>query len=122
MKHMQQPKAITPNSIMPPYPHLLTQKTDFAGLQRHVDGLAMLGVPYGAAVTEKRAAGMAREQARTIAEGLAAEGGPAGLEDREITALVAYHGMGIERIAMLKHGVNDLRLFFENDLRFLRQF
>jgi phenylalanyl-tRNA synthetase alpha subunit len=30
--------------------------------------------------------------------------------------------MGIERIAMLKYGVNDLRLFFENDLRFLRQF
>jgi phenylalanyl-tRNA synthetase alpha chain len=31
-------------------------------------------------------------------------------------------GMGIERIAMLKHGVSDLRLFFENDLRFLEQF
>ncbi|MDT8440824.1 MAG: phenylalanine--tRNA ligase subunit alpha [Desulfuromonadales bacterium] len=31
-------------------------------------------------------------------------------------------GMGIERIAMLKYGVNDLRLFYENDLRFLRQF
>jgi phenylalanyl-tRNA synthetase alpha chain len=30
--------------------------------------------------------------------------------------------MGLERIAMLKYGVNDLRLFFENDLRFLRQF
>ncbi len=31
-------------------------------------------------------------------------------------------GMGIDRIAMLRYGVNDLRLFFENDLRFLRQF
>jgi phenylalanyl-tRNA synthetase alpha chain len=31
-------------------------------------------------------------------------------------------GMGVERIAMLKYGVNDLRLFFENDIRFLRQF
>jgi phenylalanyl-tRNA synthetase alpha chain len=31
-------------------------------------------------------------------------------------------GMGIERIAMLKYGINDIRLFFENDLRFLRQF
>jgi len=31
-------------------------------------------------------------------------------------------GMGLERIAMLKYGVNDLRLFFENDVRFLRQF
>ncbi len=31
-------------------------------------------------------------------------------------------GMGIERIAMLKYGVNDLRLFYENDIRFLKQF
>jgi len=31
-------------------------------------------------------------------------------------------GMGIERIAMLKYGINDLRLFFENDVRFLKQF
>ena len=31
-------------------------------------------------------------------------------------------GMGIERIAMLKHGVTDLRLFYDNDLRFLEQF
>ncbi len=31
-------------------------------------------------------------------------------------------GMGIERIAMLKYGIKDLRLFFENDLRFLKQF
>ena len=31
-------------------------------------------------------------------------------------------GMGLDRLAMLKYGVNDLRLFFENDLRFLRQF
>ncbi len=31
-------------------------------------------------------------------------------------------GLGIERLAMLRYGVNDLRLFFENDLRFLKQF
>ena len=31
-------------------------------------------------------------------------------------------GMGIERLAMLRYGVNDIRLYFENDLRFLRQF
>lgn len=31
-------------------------------------------------------------------------------------------GMGVERLAMLRYGVNDLRLFFENDVRFLRQF
>jgi phenylalanyl-tRNA synthetase alpha chain len=31
-------------------------------------------------------------------------------------------GMGVERICMLKHGINDIRIFFENDLRFLKQF
>lgn len=31
-------------------------------------------------------------------------------------------GLGVERIAMLKYGIKDIRLFFENDLRFLRQF
>jgi len=31
-------------------------------------------------------------------------------------------GMGVERLTMLRYGVNDLRLFFENDLQFLKQF
>lgn len=55
----------------------------------------------------------------------------AGMTDPNVYGFVGYDpeiytgfafGMGIERIAMLRHGVNDLRLFFENDLRFLRQF
>ena len=31
-------------------------------------------------------------------------------------------GMGIERIAMLKYGIDDIQLFFRNDMRFLKQF
>lgn len=31
-------------------------------------------------------------------------------------------GMGVERLVMLKHGIDDLRLLYENDLRFLSQF
>ena len=31
-------------------------------------------------------------------------------------------GLGLERIAMLKFGISDIRLFFENDMRFLEQF
>ncbi|MDR1778591.1 MAG: phenylalanine--tRNA ligase subunit alpha [Clostridiales Family XIII bacterium] len=31
-------------------------------------------------------------------------------------------GLGVERIAMLKHGIDDIRLFYENDMRFIRQF
>jgi phenylalanyl-tRNA synthetase alpha chain len=31
-------------------------------------------------------------------------------------------GIGVERIAMLKHGIDDIRLFYNNDIRFLGQF
>ena len=55
----------------------------------------------------------------------------AGMVDPEVYRHVHYDpetisgfafGMGIERIAMLKYGINDMRLLFENDLRFLTQF
>ena len=43
-----------------------------------------------------------------------------GYDPEEVTGWA--FGMGIERIAMLKYGVDDIRLFFENDIRFLKQF
>ena len=43
-----------------------------------------------------------------------------GIDSKRYTGFA--FGMGVERIAMLKYGVKDLRLYFENDLRFLRQF
>ncbi len=44
----------------------------------------------------------------------------AGYNSEKLTGFA--FGMGVERIAMLKYGINDIRLFFENDLRFLSQF
>ena len=55
----------------------------------------------------------------------------AGMVDPEVFRYVNYDpevysgfafGMGIERIAMLKYGIDDIQLFFRNDIRFLRQF
>ena len=43
-----------------------------------------------------------------------------GIDSREYTGYA--FGMGVERLAMLRYGVRDLRTFFDNDLRFLRQF
>lgn len=43
-----------------------------------------------------------------------------GIDSQEYTGFA--FGMGIERITMLRYGINDLRLFTENDVRFLRQF
>jgi len=44
----------------------------------------------------------------------------AGVDPEEFTGYA--FGMGVERLAMMRYGVSDLRTFFENDLRFLRQF
>ncbi len=55
----------------------------------------------------------------------------AGMVDPNVFEAVGYDperytgfafGMGVDRIAMLKHGINDIRLFLDNDLRFLQQF
>lgn len=43
-----------------------------------------------------------------------------GIDSKKYTGFA--FGMGVERIAMLKFGINDLRMFFENDVRFLEQF
>ena len=43
-----------------------------------------------------------------------------GIDSRKYSGFA--FGMGVERIAMLRYGINDIRLFFENDLRFLTQF
>jgi phenylalanyl-tRNA synthetase alpha chain len=54
-----------------------------------------------------------------------------GMVDPEVYRFVDYDpevysgfafGMGIERIAMLKYGIDDIQLFFKNDMRFLMQF
>ncbi|MBL4608098.1 MAG: phenylalanine--tRNA ligase subunit alpha [Pseudomonadales bacterium] len=44
----------------------------------------------------------------------------AGIDSEQYTGLA--FGMGVDRLSMLRYGINDLRLFFENDLSFLRQF
>lgn len=55
----------------------------------------------------------------------------AGMVDPEVFNACGYDsekyrgfafGLGVERIAMLRYGIPDIRLFYENDLRFLRQF
>jgi cytochrome c oxidase cbb3-type subunit I/II len=88
VRHMADPRAITPQSIMPAYPHLLTDDLDFPQIQRSVDAMAMLGVPYGQALLH--AQDMAHAQAATLAQGIVSQGGPRGLEGKQIVALIAY--------------------------------
>jgi cytochrome c oxidase cbb3-type subunit I/II len=89
VRHMDDPLSTTPQSIMPPYPWLLRRPLDLDAIRASVAAQVRLGVPY----TDEEvrdAAGLVRDQARGIAEEIAQQGGPGGLETREIVALVAY--------------------------------
>jgi cytochrome c oxidase cbb3-type subunit I/II len=88
VRHFENPRAVTAKSIMPAYAHFLTKSIDFEQIQSRVDAMAMVGVPYGDALN--KAPAMAREQAKTIAAAIVEQGGPQGLEDKQIVAIVAY--------------------------------
>jgi cytochrome c oxidase cbb3-type subunit I/II len=88
VRHMQDPRSTTPQSIMPAYGWLFTDDLDYGGIQARVDAMAMLGVPYGNAVL--RAENLARAQAAEISSKVKAQGGPAGLEQKKIIAMIAY--------------------------------
>jgi cytochrome c oxidase cbb3-type subunit I/II len=89
-QHFNNPRDIKQQSIMPRYGWLLEQKTDFATIGDRVRAMAMLGVPYGEAVKPGKAEAMAREQARAVAAEIERQGGPPGMEDRKVVALIAY--------------------------------
>ncbi len=90
VKHLEDPRQLVQQSIMPGYPHLLSDPIDFDGVQARVNAMAMLGVPYGEAVKPGHASQMAREQAAGIAAELEGQGGYSGLAEKKVLALVAY--------------------------------
>jgi cytochrome c oxidase cbb3-type subunit I/II len=90
-RHFELPGSTSPGSVMPPYPHLLHDSVDYAAVQKRIEALAMLGVPYGKTILTGSGAGeAARRQAEEFSKRLAAEGGPSLPADREIFALIAY--------------------------------
>ncbi len=90
VRHFKNPRDLNANSIMPAYEHLLEQSLDFEGIQRRVDVMAMLGVPYGENVKNGKAVEAARAQAKQIADDLVKQGGFEGMGDKKVIALVAY--------------------------------
>jgi cytochrome c oxidase cbb3-type subunit I/II len=86
--HFTNPRDIVNGSLMPAYPHFAKASIPWDAIQTRVTVMAMLGVPYGKAVTE--AIPMAKAQAASIAADVEKNGGPANLQDREIVAMVAY--------------------------------
>jgi cytochrome c oxidase cbb3-type subunit I/II len=88
-RHFEAPRSVSPGTVMPTYTHFLTDTVPFAKLQRRVDVMAMLGVPYDANALA-HAGDLARTQGEQIAAALLAEGGPKVPADREVIAIIAY--------------------------------
>lgn len=89
VRHMENPRATSPRSLMPPYDWLLTDALDLSDLQTKLRRLHTLGVPYSETEIENAVA-LAQAQAAEIARAVVDQGGPQGLEDKEIAALVAF--------------------------------
>jgi cbb3-type cytochrome c oxidase subunit II len=89
LRHMEDPRSTSPNSIMPPYPWLLTKEARLDNLPAKLRALQRLGTPYTDEEVQNAEA-IAREQAAHIAAELVEQGGPEGLESKEIIALIAY--------------------------------
>ncbi len=89
LRHMLDPREVTPNSIMPAYPWLLRKKTDFLSLRKKFSVLQNLGVPYS---TEEVANAdlQAVKDAKHLAKQLMDQGAPADLTEYEIVPLIAY--------------------------------
>jgi cytochrome c oxidase cbb3-type subunit I/II len=89
LRHFENPRTTSPGSVMPSYAHLLEDTIDWDVVQKRVDVMAMLGVPYDATALANAEA-LAHDQARALAAKLTAQGGPGGLEDKDVIALIAY--------------------------------
>ena len=89
VRHMENPRSTSPQSIMPPYSHLLTDRLDLSGLSARVRANRRVGIPYTEADVAD-AARIAQVQADSVAARVERQGGPARLEHREIDAVVAY--------------------------------
>ena len=89
VRHFENPRSVTPQSIMPSFSWLLTNPLDFDVIPRHVEAQQMVGVPYTDA--DIRNAGLAaKTQAASVAKDIADQGGPKNLADKQVVALIAY--------------------------------
>ncbi|QQS36841.1 MAG: cytochrome-c oxidase, cbb3-type subunit I [Ignavibacteriales bacterium] len=86
--HMENPRSMSPGSLMPPYPWLLENSLDVSNLESKINVMRSLGVPYADGY-ENQALSDLNSQAEIIALDLQKSGVPAE-PDKEIIALIAY--------------------------------
>lgn len=88
-RHMYDPRAESPGSIMPAYPWLINKTLDVSSLEAKISAMRTLGVPYPEGY-EKQALADLKTQAERIAGELKADGIRNAQNDKEIIALIAY--------------------------------
>jgi len=88
LRHMEDPRAIVANSIMPPYAWLLERDLDYGDIHHKLDAMTKLGVPYSKEDIQNAKADL-EAQAKTIGDDLA-QAGVDGMHQKEIVALIAY--------------------------------
>jgi cytochrome c oxidase cbb3-type subunit I/II len=86
--HMNEPGTMSPGSIMPNYPWLITNTIDYTDLDKKIEAMKAVGVPYEEGYSQK-AQGEAEKQAQTIVKSLKSEGVDVA-PDKEIVAMIAY--------------------------------
>jgi len=88
-RHMMDPRSTSPGSIMPAYPWLFKEKTDFGVLKKKLSVMNALGVPYTDEEIEN-APNAAIEQAKAITQVLQESGVSESVHNKQIVALIAY--------------------------------
>jgi cytochrome c oxidase cbb3-type subunit I/II len=89
LRHFENPRTTSPGSVMPSYTHLLDNDIDWDVIQKRVDAMAMLGVPYDAQALSG-AESLAHRQSAELAMKLRNLGGPGDMQDKDVIALIAY--------------------------------
>jgi cytochrome c oxidase cbb3-type subunit I/II len=89
LRHLENPRSTSIGSVMPSYPHLLSDDIPWEVIQPRVNVMAMLDVPYDAEALA-HADSLAMQQADAVAKTLVAAGGPRGMATKEVIALIAY--------------------------------
>jgi cytochrome c oxidase cbb3-type subunit I/II len=86
--HMENPRSMSPGSLMPPYPWLLENNLDYSDIKAKISAMRTLGVPYEEGYEESAEADLLL-QADKISEDLLENGIPTE-SNKEIIALIAY--------------------------------
>ncbi len=87
--HFDDPRTVSPGSVMPSFRHFLDRDLDFSSIAAQVHTESLLGAAYSDEELNNTEA-VARRQAEVVAADMVQQGGPAAMQDKQAMALIAY--------------------------------